>query len=136
MIDVSEIRVSPSLPPGLYRNSLLWCSNGASFSADALSAIDVFYDFTHPRTCRSRVTCSAQYRYQYRYMTRSGIFLPHSGTESSSKRNESYIVFGSFIPEYVFKDMANFFLLIRRIILRTIPRTQPLGYGSIYTNPF
>ena len=30
------IRVSPSLPPGLYRNSPLWCSNRASCSANAL----------------------------------------------------------------------------------------------------
>jgi len=41
------IRISPSLPPGLYRDSLLWCNNGASSSADALSTIEVSYIFAH-----------------------------------------------------------------------------------------
>ena len=32
-------------------------------------------------------------------MARSGLFLPHSGTKSSSKRNESCIAFSGSIPE-------------------------------------
>jgi hypothetical protein len=50
--------MNPSLPLGLYRDSLLWCSNGASSSANALSAIDVSYIFTSSRTSRSRVTAT------------------------------------------------------------------------------
>ena len=49
--------MKPSLPLGLYRDSLLWCSNGAS-SANALTAIDVSYIFTSSRTSRSRVTAT------------------------------------------------------------------------------
>jgi len=37
------IWVSSSLPPGLYRDSLLWCSNRASSLTNALSAINAFY---------------------------------------------------------------------------------------------
>jgi hypothetical protein len=47
--------VSPSLPLGLYHDSLLWYINGASSSVNALSAIDAFYT---SRRSRSRVTAT------------------------------------------------------------------------------
>ena len=58
------IRVSPSLPPGLYHDSLLWCINGASSSANALSAIDAFYTFVEAvvelqRRARSAKECES-----------------------------------------------------------------------------
>ena len=36
------------LPLGLYRDSLPWCSNGASSSTNAPSPINVFYTFANP----------------------------------------------------------------------------------------
>ena len=53
--------MSPSLPPGLYRDSLLWCNNGASSSANALSTITKVKIMTSYKACKcdSSITVEA-----------------------------------------------------------------------------